>query len=68
MYLKNLSELYSRYEWNIILQYNFVKYFYFFRTLKLSSDLSCFDMGSDSTYLSKLTTNIFQKYLDSYVR
>ncbi|KAF4518681.1 hypothetical protein B566_EDAN002716 [Ephemera danica] len=37
------------------------------RTMKLSNDLSKFDMGSDSTYLSKLTTNIFQKYLESYI-
>lgn len=37
------------------------------RTLKLSKDLTQFDMGSDQTFLSKLTSNIFQKYLDSYI-
>ncbi|XP_069683287.1 exocyst complex component 5 [Periplaneta americana] len=37
------------------------------RTVKLSNDLSHFQMGNDSTYLSKLTMNIFQKYLDSYI-
>ncbi|XP_023711721.1 exocyst complex component 5 isoform X2 [Cryptotermes secundus] len=37
------------------------------RTVKLSNDLSHFQMGNDSMYLSKLTTNIFQKYLDSYI-
>lgn len=37
------------------------------RTVKLSNDLSHFQMGNDSTYLSKLTLNIFQKYLDSYI-
>ncbi|XP_071454035.1 exocyst complex component 5 [Hetaerina americana] len=37
------------------------------RTIKLSNDLSQFDMGSDKTFLSKLTSNIFQKYLDSYI-
>nr|CAD7418143.1 unnamed protein product [Timema poppensis] len=43
-------------------------YFVFvFRTVKLSNDLLHFDMGSDNTFLSKLTRNIFQKYLDSYI-
>nr|CAD7463406.1 unnamed protein product [Timema tahoe] len=37
------------------------------RTVKLSNDLLHFDMGSDNTFLSKLTRNIFQKYLDSYI-
>lgn len=37
------------------------------RTVKLSNDLSHFQMGNDNTYLSKLTMNIFQKYLDSYI-
>ncbi|XP_047002914.1 exocyst complex component 5 [Schistocerca americana] len=37
------------------------------RTVKLSNSLSRFDMGSDSTYLSKLTRNIFQEYLESYI-
>jgi len=38
------------------------------RTVKLSNDLSHFEMGNDNMYLSKLTMNIFQKYLDSYIR
>uniref|UniRef100_A0A6M2DSW5 Exocyst complex component 5 n=1 Tax=Xenopsylla cheopis TaxID=163159 RepID=A0A6M2DSW5_XENCH len=37
------------------------------RTVKLSNDLSHFDMGSEEDYLSKLTANIFSKYLDSYI-
>lgn len=37
------------------------------RTVKLSNDLSHFQMGNDSMYLSKLTMIIFQKYLDSYI-
>ncbi|KDR06665.1 exocyst complex component 5 isoform X2 [Zootermopsis nevadensis] len=37
------------------------------RTVKLSNDLSHFQMGNDNMYLSKLTMNIFQKYLDSYI-
>ncbi|XP_063222638.1 exocyst complex component 5 [Bacillus rossius redtenbacheri] len=37
------------------------------RTVNLSSELSRFDMGNDNTYLSKLTRNIFHKYLDSYI-
>ncbi|XP_066993892.1 exocyst complex component 5 isoform X2 [Anabrus simplex] len=37
------------------------------RTISLAKDLSHFDMGNDNTYLSKLTRNIFQKYLDSYI-
>ncbi|KAJ9578780.1 hypothetical protein L9F63_004988 [Diploptera punctata] len=36
-------------------------------TVKLSNDLLHFQMGNDNTYLSKLTMNIFQKYLDSYI-
>ncbi|KAK7869410.1 hypothetical protein R5R35_000706 [Gryllus longicercus] len=37
------------------------------RTVMLSKDLSRFKMGNDHTYLNKLTRNIFQKYLDSYI-
>lgn len=37
-------------------------------TLKLAEEMSVFDMGSDSTFLSKLTKTVFQKYLDSYIR
>lgn len=39
-----------------------------YRTVKLSNDLSHFEMGNDNMYLTKLTMNIFQKYLDSYIR
>ncbi|KYN04436.1 Exocyst complex component 5 [Cyphomyrmex costatus] len=38
------------------------------RTIKLSNDLKVFNMGADETYLAKLTRNIFQKYLDTYIR
>lgn len=37
------------------------------RTIKLSNDLKIFNMGADDTYLAKLTRNIFQKYLDTYI-
>ncbi|CAH1394309.1 unnamed protein product [Nezara viridula] len=37
------------------------------RTTELSAELSCFKMGSDDSYLQKLTHNIFQKYLESYI-
>lgn len=38
------------------------------KTIKISNDLKCFDMGTDEAYLAKLTRNIFQKHLDSYIR
>uniref|UniRef100_A0A1B6KSQ6 Exocyst complex component 5 n=1 Tax=Graphocephala atropunctata TaxID=36148 RepID=A0A1B6KSQ6_9HEMI len=37
------------------------------RTVQLSKELSRFNMGTDDTYLSTLTRNIFQKYFDSYI-
>lgn len=37
------------------------------KTVKLSSSLKSFNMGSDDAYLDKLTTNIFQKHLDTYI-
>lgn len=37
-------------------------------TLKLSEEMSRFDMGSDETYLTKLTKSVFQKYLTTYIR
>lgn len=37
------------------------------RTVKLSSELKMFNMGTDDSYLKKLTRNIFQKYLDTYI-
>ncbi|XP_046434817.1 exocyst complex component 5 [Neodiprion fabricii] len=37
------------------------------KTIKLSNDLKPFDMGTDEAYLAKLTRNIFQKHLDSYI-
>ncbi|XP_044011721.1 exocyst complex component 5 isoform X2 [Aphidius gifuensis] len=37
------------------------------KTEKLSSDLKIFEMGTDDAYLTKLTRNIFQKHLDSYI-
>lgn len=38
------------------------------KTEKLSIDLKIFEMGTDDAYLTKLTRNIFQKHLDSYIR
>lgn len=37
------------------------------RTVKLSNELKIFNMGTDDSYLTKLTRNIFQKYLDTYI-
>lgn len=37
------------------------------KTTKLSNDLTVFNMGNDSAFLSKLTKNIFQRYLDTYI-
>lgn len=37
------------------------------RTVQLSNDLMMFDMGNDEMFLSKLTQNIFQKYLENYI-
>ena len=38
------------------------------KTIKLSTDLKRFDMGTDEAYLTKLTQNIFQKHLDTYAQ
>ncbi|XP_012254830.1 exocyst complex component 5 [Athalia rosae] len=37
------------------------------KTVKISNELKHFDMGTDEAYLAKLTRNIFQKHLDSYI-
>lgn len=37
------------------------------RTVQLSNDLMMFEMGNDEMYLTKLTQNIFQKYLENYI-
>ncbi|CAG9813813.1 unnamed protein product [Phaedon cochleariae] len=37
------------------------------KTNQLSNDLAVFNMGNDKNYLSKLTTNIFNKYLNDYI-
>ncbi|KAL7296494.1 hypothetical protein TKK_0009934 [Trichogramma kaykai] len=39
----------------------------YLKTVKLSGDLKKFEMGTDDTYLPKLTRNIFQKHLDAYI-
>ncbi|KAJ8672984.1 hypothetical protein QAD02_004245 [Eretmocerus hayati] len=39
----------------------------YLKTVKLSGDLKQFDLGTDDTYLPKLTRNIFQKNLDAYI-
>ncbi|XP_044265704.1 exocyst complex component 5 [Tribolium madens] len=49
--------------------YNYLKTLYelYDRTNQLSQDLSVFNMGSDKNYLNKLTSNIFNKYIDNYI-
>ncbi|KAJ8941941.1 hypothetical protein NQ318_013274 [Aromia moschata] len=37
------------------------------KTNQLSNDLSMFNLGNDKNYLNKLTTNIFQKYINDYI-
>ena len=37
------------------------------QTTKLSQDLSHYNLGSDQQFLSKLTKDIFARYLDSYI-
>ncbi|XP_057655037.1 exocyst complex component 5 [Diorhabda carinulata] len=37
------------------------------KTNQLSNDLSVFNMGNDKNYLAKLTTNIFNKYINDYI-
>jgi len=37
------------------------------QTTKLSSDLSHYNLGSDQLFLSRLTKDIFSRYLDSYI-
>lgn len=37
------------------------------RTVKLSTELKMFNICTDEMYLTKLTRNIFQKYLDTYI-
>nr|XP_023030240.1 exocyst complex component 5 isoform X1 [Leptinotarsa decemlineata] len=37
------------------------------KTNQLSSNLSTFNLGNDKNYLTKLTTNIFNKYVNEYI-
>ncbi|RZF42188.1 hypothetical protein LSTR_LSTR004337 [Laodelphax striatellus] len=37
------------------------------RTVQLSKDLMRFNLGTDESFLSKMTQNIFQKYFDAYI-
>lgn len=37
-------------------------------TLKLSEQMSKFEMGNDSSYLNKLTVGVFHKHLEFYMR
>ncbi|CAG9859830.1 unnamed protein product [Phyllotreta striolata] len=37
------------------------------KTNNLSSELTVFHMGNDKNYLTKLTTNIFNKYINDYI-
>ncbi|KAL0270096.1 UNVERIFIED_CONTAM: hypothetical protein PYX00_007615 [Menopon gallinae] len=39
----------------------------YMNTLKLSKEMSKFDMGNDETYLNKLTKTVFHKHLDTYI-
>jgi len=54
---KNNTELYLR---NLFTLYS--------QTTKLSQDLSHYNLGSDQQFLSKLTKDIFARYLDSYIQ
>jgi hypothetical protein len=49
--------------------YNYLRTLYdlYFRTNQLSQELSIFNMGNDKNYLNKLTSNIFNKYIDNYI-
>lgn len=38
------------------------------KTWKLSEALIRYDMGSDENYLQKLTTRVFQRELDDYIK
>ncbi|KAI5746678.1 hypothetical protein M8J77_006268 [Diaphorina citri] len=40
----------------------------YMKTQQVSHDLAQYNMGADDTYLTKLTQNIFQKYLDTYIQ
>ncbi|KAL3287234.1 hypothetical protein HHI36_001711 [Cryptolaemus montrouzieri] len=37
------------------------------KTNQLSADLSVFNLGNDKNYLEKLSSNIFNKYIDNYI-
>ena len=54
---KNNTELYLR---NLFTLYS--------QTTKLSQDLSHYNLGSDQQFLSKLTKDIFARYLDTYIQ
>lgn len=45
----------------------FFLFFFSFRTMKLTNDLTAFKMGSDPMFLNKLTKNIFARYLENYI-
>lgn len=49
--------------------YNYLQTLYelYSKTNQLSNDLSVFNMGNDKNYLRKLTTNIFNKYINDYI-
>ena len=53
---KNNTELYLR---NLFTLYS--------QTTRLSQELSHYNLGSDQLFLSKLTKDIFARYLDSYI-
>ncbi|KAI5706748.1 hypothetical protein M8J75_010973 [Diaphorina citri] len=44
------------------------KKLYLTHLMDVSHDLAQYNMGADDTYLTKLTQNIFQKYLDTYIQ
>ncbi|KAF2882433.1 hypothetical protein ILUMI_23752 [Ignelater luminosus] len=49
--------------------YNYLRTLYelYSKTNQLSNDLAIFNMGNDKNYLNKLTSKIFQKYIDNYL-
>ncbi|XP_023341495.1 exocyst complex component 5 [Eurytemora carolleeae] len=42
-------------------------YFLYSQTIKLNSDLSNYNLGSDHLFLSRLTKDIFSRYLETYI-
>ncbi|GJQ76380.1 hypothetical protein Trydic_g2098 [Trypoxylus dichotomus] len=50
--------------------YNYLKILYdlYSKTINLSNELATLNTGSDKNLLNKLTANVFNKYIESYIR